>query len=349
MVLFLKKFTKNTAELSENEQLIFLKRLYRLLESGYSFLEALQVIKWDHTLKKAATEVISSIKTGKYIDEAFEQTGFHSTIVSYLFFVRYNGDFSASLNHCISMFEQRLTYMRKFKQVIRYPLVLSVFFFLLLFFLKTSVLPAFEEIFAMNNSSSSTLTISMTMIHLFITCLFISCMIALLVAIFWKFYKRQFPIHKQIIIYQKIPIYRTILKLQTSYYFSTHINMYLKAGMSLKNILEQLKTQNHLPILRYYVELMYQQLQSGHYVHPLLLELAFIDRPLALLFERQNNQTYLEKDLEAYATMLTEQMEQKVMRVITLVQPLFFGFLAVMILFVYISLMWPMFQLITTI
>src|SRR5699024_7577271 len=346
---FLKKFTSKKTELSEDEQLIFLKRLYRLLENGYSFLEALQVIKWDHTLQSVASKITSNIKAGKYIDEAFSETGFHSTIVSYLFFVRYNGDFLTSLHHCVGMFEQRLNYVRKFKQVIRYPLVLSGFFFILLFFLKTSVLPAFEEIFAMNSSSSVTLTISMTVIHLFITSFFITCIAALLFIMFWKLYRRNFPIHKQIAIYQKIPIYRMILKLQTCYYFSTHITMYLKAAMSLKNILEQLKSQNHLPILRHYVELMYQQLQSGHYIHPLLLELSFIDRPLALLFERQNNLRYLERDLDAYAAMLTEQLEQKIMKIITLVQPFFFGFLALMILFVYISLMWPMFQLITTI
>lgn len=349
MDLFQKKFTRKTNELSVDEQLIFLKRLYRLLENGYSFLEALQVIEWDNTLQSAANEITSSIKTGHYIDEAFNQTGFHSTIVSYLFFVRYNGDFITSLHHCVGMFEQRLIYVRKFKQVIRYPLVLSAFFFVLLFFLKISVLPAFEEIFAMHSSSSATLTISMTVIHLFITVFFIICIASLLITLFWKFYRHNFPIHKQISIYQKIPVYRVILKLQTSYYFSTHINMYLKAGMSLKTILEQLKSQNHLPILRHYVDLMYQQLQSGHYVHPLLLELSFIDRPLASLFDRQNNLKHLEKDLDAYATMLTEQMEQKIMKIITLVQPFFFGFLAVMILFVYISLMWPMFQLITTI
>src|SRR5699024_7362801 len=94
---------------------------------------------------------------------------------------------------------------------------------------------------------------------------------------------------------------------------------------------------------------MYPQMQSGHYIHPLLLELSFIDRPLALLFERQNNLRYLEKDLDAYAAMLTEQIEQKITKIITLVQPFFFGLLALMILFVYISLIWPTFHLSTTI
>src|SRR5699024_3718118 len=162
----------------------------------------------------------------------------------------YNGDFLTSLHHCVGMFEQRLNYVRKFKQVIRYPLVLSGFFFILLFFFKTSVLSAFDVIFAMNScffvylfifnlfffiflliisNSSVSFIIFITIIHLLFTSFFITCIDALLFIMFWKLYRRNFPIHKQIAIYQKIPIYRMILKLQTSYYFSTHITMYLKA------------------------------------------------------------------------------------------------------------------------
>src|SRR5699024_584762 len=120
------------------------------------------------------------------------------------------------------MFEHRITYIKKFKQVIRYPIVLCIVFFLLLFFIKTTVLPSFSQIFQSSSESAHTVVISITLINIFSTISILLFIGICICSFIWYFYKRHFPIKKQLAIYEKVPVYRTILRLQTSYYIATH-------------------------------------------------------------------------------------------------------------------------------
>ena len=353
MDLFRKKFMKTLAfkpKVKEVTQLHFLKRLHRLLSSGYSLLSALEVMKWDKEIKQSATIMIESLKKGHPIDEAFEKAHFHKLIVTYLYFVRLNGNLLSSLEKSYNMFEHRITYMNKFVQVLRYPLILFFTFIILLVFLKQSVLPSFLELFESSfETSSRSVVFSIMIIDIASTLFFITLAFILIGTIFWYAYKRNISIAKQLVFYERIPVLRTFLKLQTSFYFSTHLSMFLKAGLSIKDTLAQMSEQKKLPIIAHYTTLMTEKLTSGSHIDHLLLVLPFIDKQLANIFQKNHNMTILAKDLTAYSDFLAEYIERKVMRIITLIQPIFFIILAGFIVLVYLSLMWPMFQLIQTV
>lgn len=352
MASFLKKYITKTfskSVLKEDIQLLFLKRLYRLLAGGYTLIAALEVMKWDHTMKQVAKEIILALKSGNSLDKAFNQAKFHDTIVAYLYFVRVNGNLLISLEKCIAMFEHRITYIKKFTNVIRYPIVLFIFFILLLFFIKHSILPSFIELFQSSAASSAAVSFSILFINIMSTT-FIGCVFLILLgALFWHYYKRHMAIESQIKIYSKIPFYRTYITLQNSYYFATHISMFLKAGMPMKEVLENMRKQTKLPILSHYATLMTEQLKNGLYIDQLLLNLSLIDIQLAKIFQKNNNNDALEKDLTAFADILSETLERKIMQIITLIQPVFFVILACFIIIIYMTLMWPMFQLIQTV
>lgn len=349
MASFLKKFIMNRPsrlKVKDETQLLFLKRLHRLLESGYSLLAALEVMKWDKLMYHIADKLILLLKRGYPIDKAFANVQFHGTIVSYLYFVRINGNLISSLDKSISMFEHRITYIKKFTQVIRYPIILFFVFIFLLLFLKQSVLPSFMELFQSSSDSSTTVLYSIVIIDIMSTIFIVCVMVVLLGTLFWHFYKRKVSTDKQISLYEKLPIYRSFKRMETSYYFATHMSMFLKAGLSIKDILKNMSEQEKLPILAYYAQLMTISLKSGYYIDHLLQSLSLMERQLATIFQKNNNTESLEQDLTTYADFLAENLEQKVLKIITFIQPVFFVTLACFIIFIYITLMWPMFQLI---
>ena len=349
MDIFLKRYMNRQSNLNQTKQLFFLERLDRLLNSGYSLLNALEVIKWDKSLEATASAMINALTAGKTVDEAFQLTKFHSTIISYLYFVRINGDIQTSINKCIQMFEHRIKNVNKFKQVIRYPFVLCSFFIILLLFLKFSVLPAFMEIFQTADASAKTVMLSINLIDMMTTAVFFFIIIAILIFIYWLFIKKNLTIDKQISIYEKIPIFRSILQMQTSYYFATHMAMFLKTGMSMKDVLYHMSKQNELKLIAYYAELMMMELQNGFYIDRLLEHLTLIDKQISAIFKKNNNIEDLEQDLTAYADFMAEIIERKIIKIISFIQPVFFTVLAVLIVFTYLTLMWPMFQLINTV
>lgn len=340
---------KDPTKLKEDQQLIFLKRLNRLLDNGYSFTDALEVIKWDKQFQQVADIIRLELTKGKHMDEAFKMAEFHATVVSYMYFVRINGDILTSMEKCIQMFEHRLESVGKFKRVIRYPVVLFGFFTVLLFFLKFSVLPAFADMFQSSDASTKSIMISVNIIDFFGTIIIFLLIMTVLVMIFWKSIKNNIAMERKLFIYNKLPIYRYLLRLQTSYYFATHMSMFLKTGMSMKNVILHMTSQQELPLLSYYAERMQTQLQHGFYINHLLEQMDFLDSQMTSIFENNNNIADLQQDLTAYASFLQDMMERKMMRIITLIQPIFFTMLACLIIFVYLTLMWPMFQMVNTV
>ena|SRR5690625_787452 len=352
MVSFLKQYItnyRNKQDLKEGHQLLFMQRLHRLLMSGYPLIKALQILEWDNELIVPTRIVREELIKGKYMDEAFQYAKFHHTIIAYLYFVRFNNDLSSSLDKAIRMFEQRVENRKKFTRIMRYPIALSFVFIMLLFFLKRNILPSFVELFQYSEDSSSTVLYSIIFIDIATTGFLIALMIALIGLLGWRLHRHKLPIEDQLKLYQKIPIYRSYVRMQTSYYFATHISMFLQTGMSMNKILDQMSKQKKLPIIAYYTQLMQLQLQNGFQLGPLLMNFPFIEQQIAYIFDHNQNNDTLEQDLRTYADYITENMEGKTTKIIMLIQPIFFIILAIFIIFVYMTLMWPMFQLIQSV
>lgn len=330
-------------------QLRFLKRLARLLKNGYPIVAALEIIKWDKQLNAIASSVITSLQAGNTLDQALEHEKFNSTITSYLYFVRANGDIQSSVEKCISMYEQRMLYIKKFQEAGRYPLILLCVFSLLLYFVKQSVLPSFIDLFQNSSGTTSTVMLSIMIIDFFSKFLMIAGFMSVFGVLLWHVNKNKVSIEKQIKLYRYIPIFRHYKTLQISFLFATHFSSLLKTGMSIKEILIILDQQKKQPILSYYASLMTENLSNGVYITNLLSNLPFIDKQLAIIFQKNADTDALEKDLTVYAELQTEDMHRKIMKVITYIQPVFFVILASFIIFIYVTLMWPMFQLIKTI
>lgn len=339
----------NNKVMSKDLQLRFLKRLARLLDNGYTLVEALETIKWDKQLDTVASSIINSLKNGSTFDEALENTrGFSPAITSYLYFIRANGDIRQSIEKCNTMFEQRIRYAKKFQETIRYPIILFFVFALVIYFVKQSVLPSFIDLFN-NSGSSSTAVISIIVIDVLTKFMMISGILLVAGVLVSKGIKHKIGIEKQIMIYRSIPVYRKYKKLHISFLFATHFSSLLKTGMSIKEILSVMENQNKLPILSYFSTLMTDELNKGVYITKLLENLPLIDRQIAVIFQKNADVNALEKDLDMYAVVLTEELNRKIMKVLTYLQPAFFLILAGFIVLIYVTLMWPMFQLIKTI
>lgn len=330
-------------------QLRFLHRLSRALANGYSLLKALETIAWDPQLKNAATKTIMRLQEGKTVDEALEHVSFHPSITSFLYFARSTGDLLDSLSKCIDLFEKRLQYRKKFQQIIRYPLILLFFASILLVVIKGTVLPSFLELFQMNPSASATIGYSIVFINFLFYSILIFLALVLIGFVFWRFQAKTIAIGTQLKIYQSIPGYRSIIRMQTSYLFAIHLSTLLKTGLHLKAILHILGKQTKQPILAFYCRELAAGLTKGVNITQLLPNFALLEKQFIAIFQKNTDTIALEKDLTVYAQVLIEELHRKMIKSITFIQPIFFVILAGFIVFVYASLMWPMFQLIKTI
>ncbi|WP_188383628.1 competence type IV pilus assembly protein ComGB [Ornithinibacillus halotolerans] len=329
-------------------QLSFLNRLSRSLSNGYSLLAALETLKWDKTLQSLAIEIIDQLKRGISFEQALERLSFHSLITTYIYFSKEHSDLEESILQCIDIYEQRLMYKKKFAQAIRYPIILTIIFTITFMFIQQKVLPYIMNLFQTGSGDSFFL---MSIIHLF-SILYISLVIIGVIIgitiICWKYWKHRLPISKQIRIYQAIPFYRSYLTLNTSFLFSTHFGSLLGTGLSIRDVLIILANQSKLPLLSYYATQLTESLNNGRHISMTMSELSFISPQLASIFQKNTNQEELKNDLTIYATFLTEEINQRIIKFITYIQPIFFIVLGLVIIMIYLSIMLPMYQLIET-
>jgi len=319
------------------------------LENGYPLLEALESIKWDRQMNEAATQIISSLQTGHPIDVAFEKGGMHPKIVSFLYFVNVSGDLQGSIEKCLELFKQQLRLKKKFGQIVRYPIILTIIFSILLYFISQTVLPSFADLFPADSQATSTVELLMDIIQYAGLTALGFMLLVLLIFLLWRFTKGKIPIKKQIKVLSCIPIYRSLLRAITSFFFATHFSTLLKTGISVKETLHNMAGQNKLPIISHYSHLMTKELMHGLHFNDLLKKFYFLEDRLSVIFQKDADVYALEKDLIVYAEITMEEIERKIMKFITYVQPIFFLLLAGIIVFIYMSLLWPMFNLMQTI
>lgn len=350
MAIFPKKFTTiQKGKLPDDIQLRFLKQLNRLLENGYTLIHGLEVITWDKKLKTPARTISSKLKKGASLDEAFEYADFHSAICTYLYFARVNGDITGSLQKAMEIFDHRVRYTKKFRQIIRYPMFLLIIFGLLLYFIQQFVLPSFADIFQSSTQAAGTVNLSLLLIDVLGGFALVMLLLFGIILLIWLRTKNNLMIEQQIKVYYKIPVYRSFLKLQTSFLFAIHFSTLLKTGMSYNQILSHMAQQKELPIIAHYSQLLMEELTRGLPMANLLSQMSLMENQLSAIFQKNVDITTLEKDLTVYADIMTEEIERKTMRMLTFIQPVFFGVLASFIIFIYVTLMWPMFQLIQSI
>ncbi|MEN2464969.1 type II secretion system F family protein [Ornithinibacillus sp. JPR2-1] len=342
----LRRFNK---KLNIATQLTFLKRLSRALTNGYPLLAALETLKWDKNLYHLAEDIIYHIKRGYTLDQSLEKLSFHPIITSYLFFAKEHGDLDASITKCLAIFEKRIHHLKKFTQVIRYPIILLIVFSIAFLFIQHSVVPNLLTLFQQHEQDSFIIHSAIGLSSL----LYYST-ILILIALFimywiWKRIKATIPIGLQIKIYRSIPLYRSYLTLNTSFLFATHVESLLKTGLPIKDVLTILSKQEKLPLLSYYATQLTNGLNHGVPISQLMTELTFISPQLASIFQQNSNADTLEKDLGTYSAYITEEINEKIVKFITYIQPVFFILLGLVIILIYLSLLVPMYQFIETI
>lgn len=329
---------------STQSQILFLSRLSNLIKRGYPLLNALSILQFDPALKQVAEEVHTHLLSGTPLHQALEKLGFSKYAVSYLYFSREYGNLEKALSQSSEILNQQLSFRKRFQNVLRYPVILFGLFFCLLIFVKSFLLPSFLQLYASMNIQSLTILTILKWLDRSLYGLFGVCIIAILLVASMYIIQHRASIHSVLSLYRRIPLWRTYIMTQTSYLFSYHLSSLLQSGMSIKQCLLILKNQHHFSILSFHAHQIYQELEKGMSLSSSVKQQYFIRDDLANLIRRNQNDGRLDQDLAVYAEWITEELQNKILRLLAFIQPLMFSLLAVFIMLIYASIMLPLLE-----
>ncbi|GAA0482283.1 hypothetical protein GCM10008986_03940 [Salinibacillus aidingensis] len=329
------------------DQILLTSRLSALLQNGYSLNKALQLISLDPKQGAVAEHIQNKLMKGKHIDKIFQGLGFSPIVTSYLYFSRSTGQLGDSLANGSALLGRLKQFQDQLKKVLQYPLLILMFLIVLMAGLKFFLLPSLSELYVGIQSSDPNLSPKIfTSIEFFINLFFITCLIILLISAIWSVIKSKLSTDLKIRLYAYIPLVRKIKSLETSFLFSFHFSSLLQSGLSVKNALQIISEQTHLPVLKRYSVMLMRSVYAGQPLHSAVEKFPLVEKELGLIFKRSMQDGTLEKDLDNYAHLLVETFLEKMSKSITYIQPMFFILFGVIIIFVYLSILMPMFGLI---
>ncbi|WP_181350095.1 type II secretion system F family protein [Thalassobacillus sp. CUG 92003] len=339
-----KRFNRTTvSSISINHQILFFKRASYLLSKGYPFLDVLEVITWDDQFKQHASNLMTYLKQGSSVDTAFYKAGFSAKVISFLYFGRFQRDLQQLFSQCSEMLTIQEDYTIRFKRALRYPILLLFFLFATFYILKQAVFPSFFSMLSSGDTSSFALYFIYALDG-FITALVYVGVLIVIALIGWLLLQKRLSLQQRLNWYQRVPLYRGYYSHITTFYFTTHFSSLLATGFTLNEALEMMKQQSHYRTLSLYASRIQSGLRTGQTLSQSVQACYFLRPEITTIFHKTSDITTITRDLRTSADMTIAMTKEKMEKWVQLIQPLFFIFIAGIIVMIYASIMLPIYQ-----
>ncbi|WP_017472303.1 competence type IV pilus assembly protein ComGB [Amphibacillus jilinensis] len=341
--------TSRSLRLSLQEQIKLLNRLYRLLKHGYSLLAALDVLKRQKHWHEVIEYFQSELTKGKAFDDVLSDLAFDQKIVTFIYFASRHGNLIQTLQQAIQFVSQHMHLSNHFKKAIRYPIFLITSFLIILFFVHSLVYPSFLQLYSTATHTSSFLLVSIKVVDFIFAAFLFICLMLLLLIFIWFTYRNKLSIKQKARLIRHLPMVKHYIKKQVSFSVAIHLSSLLTAGLSLKDSLKIINDHNQHSLLSYYCSFLVSALEDGLTMEEALHQQGNFEHELTIIFEHNQSQHLLKRDLLSYSTFMLEDLQTTIKKLIRYIQPTVFMVIGISIILIYLSIMLPMLQLIQTI
>ncbi|SDI95709.1 type II secretion system F family protein [Salimicrobium halophilum] len=333
----------NRKQLPLPVQIHFFKRMSPLLEKGYPVHRALDITGWDEDLKPLTSELLYHFKKGDSLEEAFRKARFSPMVISFLYFGKVRKDFPSLFRQCYQLLVISHDSKKKLWQTLRYPLILLLFLFITFYFMKKSVIPSFESLYAHEEDKpwslfifqglDYTITLVTGLGFLFLTAFLI-----------YKIYAASLPMKRKLEIYKRIPYVQMVKSYIVSYQFAIHASSMLKAGFSLNQVLDILIDQQKQKELSFSAKTMLLSLSEGNTLAMAANASTLMRKEIISVFHEANDNQALADELSLLAFHFLDQLKTKTEKTIELIHPIVLSVAALIIISIYLSIMLPLYN-----
>ncbi|MCA1031719.1 type II secretion system F family protein [Bacillus timonensis] len=340
---------KNNWSLKEQYEL--LKRLGELLENGYTFSQAVGFlsIQFRTECQKDLQRFITALKEGETIYQFLTSLNFHKDVLAYLYFSEKHGDLSFALKQASSILKTKMFHLDTLKKLIRYPLFLVCMVLGMFFVIKQVLVPQFEMLYFSMQGSDTYYRVFMNLVYIPSQWFLIGAIMILILLLFTSLTIKKLTPKKRMMIFTKIPLLRTYIKLNNSHFFSVQLSNLLKGGLSIYEALKVFERISHSSFFKVESKDIVNSLSAGERLDELIMNSSFYEGELGLVIAHGQANGNLERELFDYSQFCLKRTAEMVERLLRILQPTLFTVIGVMIIFMYLIIMLPMYQLIQSI
>lgn len=324
----------------------FLERLSVLLQEGYTFYDAIYLLLPHHLKEYTETliEVENSFKNGLSATEILSLLGYSKSVLLPVVIAEKEGALGNSLSVLAKRLEKTEEAKRKVKSLLAYPSVLFIFITALLISFRNFFLPNLETlVHSRPNTGSNIITILPTLVakmpDLILT-LVLSVFLAIVGSLLVY---RRLSAAKKITFFMSMPLIKNLFLMVKTRSFTNEIGGLLEAGFSLQDGLDILIEQELDVVLQEISRNVKEQVKYGEPFHMAVGMTDGLTQQLTAFVKHGESSGHLPKELLVYSNHLDDEINRKIEKGLSLLQPLLFSLVAVCILAAYLALLLPVY------
>lgn len=332
----------------KKERGTFLKRLGALLEEGYSLKKSLKLLnKLEiNSIKKWIREIEAGLKKGKTLHEELEKIGFSKKTCSQIYLASQYGDYGKSIRQCGEDLLEEEKFKKRIQSLLAYPLILLFFLFSMIMIMRFLVLPNMESLF-FNQESKARIYSNLIVRFIYYSpqLILITFLLSILLVFILKNKLANLSYLEKIRFFVKWPF----IKKYFTYYWTNFLFLewgnLLKKGMSFQELIQLMMGEESSTILRETAEQLSEEMIQGKTIKEGLKTLPFFDEEGLMVISHGEDLGHLAIEMIFYAKYCEEELSNELEKILLIIQPLIFIFIALMIIAIYASMILPIYTM----
>lgn len=341
-----KKHRKLTSkQLSE-----FCREMSTLLASGVGIVRALEIIADEEgtsPVEKALyLDILTDLKRGLSMSDAMENRQcFPQLMLGMIRSGEGSGNIDSVMNRLCLHYERDNRLKQQVQSAMTYPMVLLVMSIAVVILIVTFILPQFEELFAEMESLPVATEILMGISDFLVNQWYVALLVVFLLAVILRTVAKIYKVRRTIdYIKVHIPVAGKLNKVIYTARFSRTLSSLYSSGMPIASALQTAGAT----IGNIYVEEQFGQVismvRSGIPLSQALREVDGLLRKLSSTIMIGEESGRLDTMLDSIAMIMEEEAETATKRLVTLLEPVMICIMAMMVAFIIIAVMLPIYQ-----
>ncbi|MDR0817100.1 MAG: type II secretion system F family protein [Clostridiales Family XIII bacterium] len=342
--------TTRTTKLKTPEIADFCRQLAAMLSSGITLIRAMMIIAGRDTkpnIKKVYDAVISDLQRGSTLSEAMTHQGraFPELLINMMKAGESSGRMDITATKMAEQFDKQHRLDGKIKSATTYPIILVVLIVLVMIVIFTFVLPTFFEMFeGMELPLPTRIVLAISQ---FLTGNFVPLIVGTVIVIafvLW-FFRQPAPRRAFDKFKLKIPKIGGLLRIIYTSRFARTLSSLYVSGIPMIQALNICKGTIGNKYIESQFDMVIGDLGNGRTLSQALVKVDGFDKKLNSTIMIGEESGRLEQMLESVADQFDYDSEMASQRLVTMLEPILIVVMAVIVAFVMISVMMPIYQM----
>ncbi|WP_161568273.1 competence type IV pilus assembly protein ComGB [Anaerobacillus alkaliphilus] len=327
----------------------FLIRIGTLLEQGYTITEGVNFFSkyQKENQKPLLRELLDNLHRGVTISKALEVLSLPQHIIGFVYLAEHYGNLPSGLIDGGNLLKKSEELKEKLQKLLKYPLFLMWMLSLFMVVMYQYLFPQFLQLFSTMNVELPFIT--KMFLHFIKNSPLLIPFILIVLASFAFYYLISFrkkTIRRKAKFYSSLPLFGSYYQIVITYMFSTNLSYLIKNGISIYDSLMIFKKVEGLGYISEQAERLIERLEAGEQLQNVIInETLYLDG-LGYIIEHGQTNSRLDEELSHYSDWLFIELDNKLKKLLMIVQPILFLFIGLIVLVMFAAILLPVFSLI---